>query len=420
MSEDKKEKELKFLYKKVSDLIPYVNNARTHNEENVIKLASSIKEFGFMAPIIISEDGGVIAGHGRLMAAKKLGLEKVPCVVESHLSDIQRKGYILADNRLALDSGWDDELLKMEMQTLNDVGFDMKLTGFDEDEINNLLKVSDSIIDNQEEEHEIEINEEIEPITKPGDVWLMGDHRLICGDSTDEETVKKLFGNDKPNLMVTDPPYGVNYNPYKFPEYKRGKNRLGKVLNDDRSDWKDAYKFFPGDIAYVWHSSSNANTVHDNLCSLGFEQISEIIWNKDNFVLGRSDYHQKHEPCFYMTRGPHNWQGGRNKSSVWDIPRINSFSSDERNDKFGHSTQKPIECMKRPIENNSLPGEFVYDPFCGSGTTVIAAERTKRKCLCVELSPVYCDVIVKRWESETGRKATRQSDGVAFDALANK
>ena len=392
-------KQLEFFYKKVSDLIPYVNNARTHSDEQVIKLASSIKEYGFIAPIVISEDGGVLAGHGRLLAAKKLGIEEVPCVVESHLTEIQKKGYILADNRLSLDAGWDDELLKIELQTLKDNDVDLALTGFDEEEINNLLGMNDNVVESTTKEDDpVKIDKDVEPTTKLGDLIILGEHRLICGDCTDKIVVNRLFGDDKPNLMVTDPPYGTNYEP------RETGGRTGKVLNDDRDDWTDAYKLFPGTIAYIWHADLHSDVIFANLRSCGFTINSLIIWNKSQSVLGRGDYHWKHEPCVYATKGPHNWQGGRNQTTIWDIPVIRSLDEGE----WGHGTQKPIECMKRPIENNTVPGEYVYDPFCGSGTTIIAAERTGRKCLACELNPIYCDAIIKRWEAETGRKAIIQ------------
>lgn len=396
-------KQLEFFYKKVSDLIPYVNNARTHSDEQVIKLASSIKEYGFIAPIVISEDGGVLAGHGRLLAAKKLGIDEVPCVVESHLTEIQKKGYILADNRLSLDAGWDDDLLKIELQTLKDNDVDLALTGFDEEEINNLLGMNDNVVESIKKDDPVEIDEDVEPTTKLGDLILLGEHRLICGDCTDQNVVNRLFGDDKPNLMVTDPPYGVNYDP-KTLGRPYSENRSGKVYNDDRADWQEAYALFPGNVAYVWHSALHSDVVYDGLRSCGFTINSLIVWNKSQFFLGCSDYHWKHEPCVYATRGKHNWHGDRTQTTVWDIPNIRNLDEGE----WGHGTQKPIECMKRPMENNSEPGEYVYDPFCGSGTTIIAAERTGRKCLACELNPIYCDAIIKRWESETGRNAIIQ------------
>jgi DNA modification methylase len=386
-----KENETRYEYRDVDDLIPYARNARTHSAEQVNKLAGSIKEFGFINPIIISEDGGVLAGHGRIMAANKLGIKRVPCIVENHLTETQKKAYIIADNKLALDAGWDEEMLKVELEELNQMDFDLSLTGFDDEEIKMYLDSNAfEAMSNESNESEIDVDEESEPITKLGDIWLLGEHRLMCGDCTVPENVKKLFGNDKPNLMVTDPPYGVNYDTdkcetveesksCKYHRRTKSKDRAGKVLNDDRIDWEDAYRLFDGDIAYVWHANVNSDIVIQGLKNCGFKINQFVIWNKDIFAFGRSDYQWKHEPCVYATRGKHNWQGGRKQTTVWDIPSINSFEMKEKEGAWGHSTQKPIECMKRPIENNTCEGEYVYDPFLGSGTTIIAAERTGRK-----------------------------------------
>lgn len=408
---------MKYEMRNVDDLIPYARNARTHSPEQVTKLASSIKEFGFINPVIISDDGGVLAGHGRIMAAKKLGLEKVPCVIESHLTDAQKKAYILADNRLALDAGWDEEMLKIELTELKDMDFDMDLIGFTQDEINQFMSMNDDLSMDDESEwggdKEVNVDEEEEPTVQPGDLWILGEHRLICGDSTKQEVVDKLFGEDRPNLMVTDPPYGVNYVPVAERRTKSG-GRKGVVKNDDRASWYETYSLFPGNIAYVWHGQTQEDVVVSDLKKCNFEITSVIIWNKNLHVIGFSDYQWKHEPCIYATRGNHNWQGRRDQFTVWDIKNINCLK-DEGN--WGHSTQKPIECMKRPIENNSVEGEFVYDPFSGSGTTFIAAERTKRRCLGVELNPHYCDAIIRRWQQETGKKAILSGDGASFDEL---
>ena len=408
--------DMKYEMRNVDELIPYARNARTHSPEQVTKLASSIKEFGFINPVIISDDGGVLAGHGRILAAKKLGIDKVPCVIESHLTEAQKRAYILADNRLALDAGWDEEMLKVELEELKDLDFDMDLIGFTQDELNQFMSMNDDLSIVNDEwggDKEVEVNEEEEPTVQPGDLWLLGEHRLICGDSTDQDTVKKLFGEDRPNLMVTDPPYGVNYVPVAEKRTKSN-GRKGIVLNDNKDSWYESYSLFPGNIAYVWHANTHQPTIIEDLTKCSFEITSIIIWNKNLHTIGRSDYQWKHEACVYATRGNHNWQGRRDQFTVWDIKNINCLK-DEGN--WGHSTQKPIECMKRPIENNTTEGEYVYDPFSGSGTTFIAAERTNRKCLGVELNPVYCDAIIRRWQQETGKKAILSGDGVCFDDL---
>ncbi|MBQ9396018.1 MAG: site-specific DNA-methyltransferase [Proteobacteria bacterium] len=396
-----------FVMRNVNDLIPYARNARTHSPEQIAKLAGSIKEFGFLSPVVISADGGILAGHGRVMAAQKLGLAEIPCIMENHLTETQRRAFLLADNRLALDAGWDNDMLALELKDLADLNFDLNMLGFTEDELSALQNIGDDLPDIPTDDEPVTVEDTPNPVTQPGDVWLLGEHRLICGDCTDTETVRRLFGNDTPNLMVTDPPYGINYEPNETG------GRTGKVLNDDRADWREAYALFPGNVAYVWHAALYSDVIFDGLRSCGFTLNSLIVWNKSQFVLGRGDYHWKHEPCVYATRGKHNWQGDRTQTTVWDIPNILHLDEGE----WGHGTQKPIECMKRPMENNSEPGEYVYDPFCGSGTSFIAAERTKRRCLGCELSPVYCDTIVRRWQMETGKKATRQSDGALFDDL---
>lgn len=414
----------KFEVRNVDDLIPYARNARTHSPEQVSKLASSIKEFGFINPIIISDDGGVLAGHGRILAAKKLGLTEVPCVIESHLTEAQKRAYILADNRLALDAGWDEEMLKIELSELKELNFDMDLMGFDSDELKRFMDSdfgddlggSDSGNSEPEEEEEVEVDEEGESITQPGDVWLLGEHRLICGDSTKSDVVKKLLGEDRPNLMVTDPPYGVNYDPKITRPTHHSKGLAGKVYNDDRCSWKESYELFPGNIAYIWHAPTNGDTVMQDIKECGFTINSVIVWNKQQMIVSWCDYHWKHETCVYATRGKHNWQGARDQTTVWDIETMLHLKKEEGS--WGHGTQKPIECMRRPIVNNSEEGEWVYDPFSGSGTTFIACERTKRKCLGIELSPHYCDAIIRRWQSETGKRAVLQSDGALFDELS--
>ena len=411
-------KQTKYEWRNVDDLIPYARNARTHSPEQVAKLASSIKEFGFINPVIISEDGGVLAGHGRIMAANKLGIKEVPCVVESHLTEAQKRAYILADNRLALDAGWDEEMLKIELSDLKEMDFDMDLLGFNEEELSAYLDAMEDESNGVEdsEDDEVEVDEESEPITKPGYLWRLGEHRLICGDSTDTEIVKRLFGDRKPILMVTDPPYGVNYDPETSQAYRcHSKEAKGAVLNDDRADWKDAYKLFPGHVAYVWHSALSADVVMNNLRDCGFNLTAHIVWNKNLFAISYGDYKWKHEVCLYATKGNHNWKGSNNETTVWDIP-CTRFLKDEEG-AWGHGTQKPIECMLRPILNNTDEGDWVYDPFCGSGTTLIAAEKSKRKCLCVELSPQYCDAIIRRWQSETGEDAALEGKGVTFNDL---
>lgn len=421
-------KEMKYEMRDVNSLVPYARNARTHSREQVQQICGSIKEFGFINPVIVSEDGGIVCGHGRVMAAQRLGLKKVPCIVESHLTESQKRAYILADNRIALNAGWDSEMMQIELGELKEQDFDLDMLGFSENEVEYFMKGgafaqldddgSGGGVDEEEGEDEIIVDESKDCISKLGDVWILGEHRLICGDSTDKEVVEKLFAGASPNLMVTDPPYGTHYDPKTRDNREHSKGRSGEVLNDDKANWKEAYALFPGNIAYVWHSNLHTDVVFKDLRDCGFTLVSMIIWNKNIFAIGRGDYHWKHEPCVYAVKGNHNWQGGRDKSTVWDIPMIRCLEKSEGS--WGHSTQKPIECMKRPIENNSVRGEWVYDPFCGSGTTVIACERTKRKCLGIELNPHFCDAIVRRWEEETHKQAKLEETGELFDYLEEK
>lgn len=420
---EKREK-TKFEMRNVEDLIPYARNARTHSPEQIQRIAGSIKEFGFLNPVVISNDGGILAGHGRVMAAQKLGLKEVPCVIESHLTEAQKRAYILADNRLALDAGWDEEMLKVELTDLRDeFNFDLDLIGFNQEELESFFENNPIEMESESgEDEEVEIDENAEAVTNLGDIWILGDHRLICGDNRDSDIVENVMAGNKPNLMVTDPPYGVKYDPKSRMRGDKNngvekaytKERSGVVLNDDCSHWKESYSLFEGNVAYVWCSASHMDDFMIDLKACGFEISSQIIWNKSNFCIGRSDYQWKHEPCLYATRGNHNWRGGRNKTTVWDIPLTYQLKQEGA---WGHGTQKPIECMKKPIENNSDPGDWVYDPFCGSGTTIIAAEQTGRKCIGVELSPTYCDAICRRFESVTGKKAIRESDGAEFSEL---
>lgn len=414
-------KQTVFELRNTDDLIPYARNARTHSSEQIQKLMGSIKEFGFLNPVVISEDGGILAGHGRVMAAQKLGIKQVPCVVESHLTEAQKKAYILADNRLALDAGWDEEMLSVELKSLQDeYDFDLDLLGFSDEELKKFdIELSDlsesGSSGNSESDPDNEVVvDEAEPVTKEDDIWILGDHRLICGDSTNPDVVKSVMNGEKPNLMVTDPPYGVNLKPIGQ-KRKAVKGRIGLVTNDDNDSWYESYQLFQGNIAYVWHANTHQPVIMEDLKKCNFEITSVIIWNKNLHSIGFSDYQWKHEACIYATRGNHNWKGGRNQFTVWDIPNIICLTKDEG--EWGHSTQKPIECMKRPIENNTDPGEWVYDPFCGSGTTIIAAEMTGRKCCACEIAPKYCDAICRRFESVTGKKAIRESDGVTFDEL---
>jgi DNA modification methylase len=393
----------------VASLIPYARNARTHSEAQVAQIAASIREFGFTNPVLVDGERGVIAGHGRLMAARKLGMDEVPVIELSHLTPAQKRAYILADNKLALNAGWDEDLLRIELGDLKLDGFDLGLTGFGEDEIGRILiDASDGLTD-PDQVPEVPVD----PVSRPGDLWVLGRHRLICGDATKAATVARVLGGVKPHLMVTDPPYGVQYDPeWRNRAGLSSTARTGKVENDDRADWREAWALFPGDVAYVWHGALHATTVAESLVASGFEIRSQIIWAKDRLVLSRGHYHWMHEPCWYAVRGIGHWAGDRKQTTLWQI------ASTGQDAETVHGTQKPVECMRRPIENNSSPGQAVYEPFSGSGTTIIAAEMTGRCCHAVELSPAYVDVAVLRWQAFTGQEAVLETDGRCFDAVA--
>jgi len=390
--------------RKVADLIPYARNARTHSDAQVAQIAASIKEWGWTNPILIDAEGGIIAGHGRVMAARKLGIEDVPCMIATGWTEAQRKAYILADNQLALNAGWDTELLKVEIGELNAEGFDLGLIGFGDDFLAGLLNVGTEGLTDPDDVPE----PPAEPVTVLGDVYVLGKHRLVCGDSTNADDVAKALNGVAPHLMVTDPPYGVVYDANWRNEADRangkpyGARAVGKVENDDKADWREAWALFPGDVAYVWHAGVQAGVVAESLEAVGLELRSQIVWAKNQMAISRGDYHWQHEPCWYAVRKGRkgHYNGDRKQTTVWNIDK-------PRKSETGHSTQKPVECMKRPIVNNSSPGQAVYDPFLGSGTTLIACEMEGRVCHGLELSPAYCDVIVKRWEDFTGQKATR-------------
>lgn len=389
----------------IEALIPYARNSRTHSDEQVAQIAASMREWGWTNPVLVDEAGTIITGHGRVMAARKLGFTEVPVMVAAGWSEDQKRAYVLADNQLALNAGWDFDILGNELRGLREAGFDVDLIGFND--LDALLAEKTEGLTDPDDVPEAPAV----PVTVPGDVWLLGRHRIICGDSTSADTVGALLGDVKPHLMVTDPPYGVEYDPSWRAKAGVNKNtqKMGKVLNDDRADWREAWALFPGDVAYVWHASLFTREVLDSLEACGFKHRSMIIWAKDRFTLGRRDYHWQHEPAWYVVKDGKkgHYGGGRSQSTVWNIP-----ACDDKG--VGHGTQKPVECMKRPIENNSSPGQAVYEPFSGSGTTIIAAEMTGRHCYAIELNPAYVDVAVKRWQEFTGAEATLEGDGRTF------
>jgi DNA modification methylase len=333
-----------------------------------------------------------------------LGLGEVPVVVARGWTEAQKRAYRIADNKLALNAGWDEELLRLEVTDLQSLGFDLPLMGFSDRELNALISGNPGLTDPDEVPEPPAV-----PVAQRGDVYQLGKHRLACGDATSKTDVALCLGDVRPLLMVTDPPYGVDYDPKWRARAGVNLNRdkLGTVTNDDRADWREAWALFPGDVIYCWHAGRYASTVQGSLEAAGFDIRTQIIWAKDRFALSRGDYHWQHEPCWYAVRKGRvgHWASDRSQTTLWTIPA-------REDDGHGHGTQKPVECMRRPIENNSSPGQAVYDPFVGSGTTIIAAELTGRACYAIEISPAYVDVCVERWQNFTGEKAERLQGGI--------
>jgi len=395
-------------------LRPYARNAKTHGPDQVAKIAASMAEFGWTVPVLVSSDGEVIAGHGRILAATQLGLSDAPVIVLDHLGEAQRRAYRIADNKLTELGEWNDAFLSEELKGLAEDEFDLSLIGFGEAELSALLDGIEED-DSAAREGEDEIPDAPEdPVARPGDLWILGNHRLLCGDATVATDVERLLGTVKPLLMVTDPPYGVDYDPaWRNKAGAAATKRTGKVLNDDRADWREAWTLFPGDVAYVWHGALHAAVVAESLEAAGFNVRSQIIWAKDRLVLSRGDYHWQHEPCWYAVKktGKGHWAGDRQQTTLWQIAHR------DQDVETVHGTQKPVECMRRPILNNSSPGQAVYEPFMGSGTTLIAAETTGRVCLGIELNPAYVDVAVDRWQQFTGEPAVLDGEDRTFDDL---
>lgn len=387
------EKEMQYYLADVSELIPYVRNARTHSEAQVSQIAASIREFGFLSPILVAEDNTILAGHGRLAAALKLGLKKVPCVKENHLTETQKRAYIIADNKLSLNAGWDSELLAVELSELEGADFNLDLLGFDEVELSSIF---DADKDVNEDDFDVEKELEEPCFSKTGDIWTLGKHRVICGDATKLETYKTLLENTKVNLVVTDPPYNVNY-----------EGSAGKIKNDNMENDK-FYQFLFNSFVnmeqamaddasiYVFHADTEGLNFRKAFQDAGFYLSGCCIWKKPSLVLGRSPYQWQHEPCLYgwKKKGKHKWYAGRKETSVWE------FEKSKKN--ADHPTMKPIALLAYPIKNSSMTNSLVLDPFAGSGSTLIACEQTGRVCYAIELDEKYCDVIVKRYIEQVG------------------
>lgn len=417
-------------------LIPYARNARTHSDEQVAQIAASIKEFGFVNPILAGSDSVIIAGHGRLLAARKLGMTEVPVIVIDGLTENQRRALILADNKLTLNAGWDEELLRLEIEALRDAEYDIDLIGFEDDELRLVLSRNETA-EGLADEDDIPEPPAI-PTSTSGDIWLLGDHRLINGDCTQPAVVARLLADAKPVILVTDPPYGIELDSEwrdraglngcgaAEPSYmkKRTEGHTETTISGDtRADWSEAFELVPSiQVAYVWHASVFTRDVLNGLERIGFLYPQQIIWNKGRVVLTRTHYWYQHEPCWYVRKKRAPWFGkpGSENSTIWDSPSPKFIMGGSDEEKFDHPTQKPIELMRKPIRNHTVPGEAVYEPFCGSGTTLMAAEQTGRICYAIELDPKYVDVIVRRWQGFTGKQATLDGDGRTFDEVAEE
>jgi len=389
------------------------------NDQGVNRMGAAIKEYGMPIPILGRHRGEkieIVDGHLRVKAARKLGMTTIPVVFCDDWTEAQVKGFRLLVNRSATWATWVDELVAMELADLDALDFDLSLTGFDPFEIDEFL-FPDAADPSANEAPELPKT----AVTQLGDLWICDSHRILAGDATSPEAVAKLYGPERPKLLLTDPPYGVNYDPNWRERAGLGRTQqTGLVMNDDRADWTVAYKLFPGNVAYLWHAGVHAAEVAASLEAAGFRIRAQVLWVKQHFALSRGDYHWKHEPCWYAVREgkSSNWCGDRKQSTVWEVANLNPFGGSNEGPTTGHGTQKPVEIMRRPILNNTRQKDIVYDPFLGSGTTLIAAELTGRVCYGLEIDPHYCDVIVTRFQDLTGKKAPLEGDGRTFEQVA--
>ena len=407
---------LQIHYRPVESLIPYARNAKQHTDAQVAQIAASIREFGWGAPILVDGKNNVIAGHGRLLAARKLGMSEVPVVPMGHLTDIQRRALILADNKIGENASWEDELLGLELAELQSSGFDLGITGFSPDEWDALI-AGDTDNDGLTDEDQVpEVTEN--PISRAGDVWLLGEHKVLCGDATKAEDYKALLGDELVDMTFTDPPYNVNYaNTAK--DKMRGKNR--PILNDNMGDGFGAFLLaacqnilnVTKGAVYIAMSSSELDTLQSAFRAAGGKWSTFVIWAKNTFTMGRADYQRQYEPILYGWRdgADHYWCGARDQGDVWQIKKPH------KNDL--HPTMKPVELVERAVRNSSKTRDLILDPFGGSGSSLIACEKSGRRARLIELDPKYVDVIVKRWQDFTGAEATRAGDGAQFNTLAD-
>lgn len=409
-------KDTQYCLTDIDKLIPYARNARTHSEEQVAQIAASIKEFGFLSPVIIAEDNTILCGHGRFYAAQKLGLKKVPCVKEEHLTEAQRRAYILADNKLSLNAGWDNEMLAVELSELQDNDFDLALTGFGADELAALFESDE---DAKEDGFDVEAELENPAFSKQGDLWTLGRHKVICGDSTKEETYQRLLGDVKVNLVCTDPPYLVNL-----------KSKSGKIKNDDLND-KDGYEFLKSAFEnfhtfmskdasiYVFYATAKARVFHDAYEDAGFKVGAGLVWKKDRLVLTRTDWKYIHEPIIWGWRkdGKHVWYGDQKQKTVFEFERI----KDSEKEGMGHPSSKPVALLAYLIKQCTQSNGLVLDGFLGSASTLAACEQLNRVCFGVELEPKFVDVSVKRYIHIKGKSkdvfVLRNGENIPFSDL---
>ena len=399
-------------------LVPYVNNARTHSPEQLVKLRSSLREFGFINPVIIHRDFNVIAGHGRIAAAKEEGITEVPCVFVDYLTEAQKKAYILADNRMALDAGWDEELLRIEIESLQGADFDVSLTGFGEDEIADLF-AGDGEKDVKDDDFDMSAALEKAAFVERGDIWTVGRHRLMCGDATSAEDVAALMDGKKANLIVTDPPYGVSF-----------KSSGGLTIQNDSMKGDEFYTFLynsfscmvehleSGGAAYVFHADTEGLNFRKAFVDAGFHLAGVCIWVKNSLVLGRSDYQWQHEPVLYgfLKNGRHPWYSDRKQTTIWN------YDKPKRNK--NHPTSKPLDLLGYPISNSSQENAIVLDTFGGSGSTLMACEQTNRICHMMELDEKYASVILRRYVEDTGDSenvyVVRGGEKIPYSALVKE
>ena len=400
-------------YIEVESLIPYARNSRTHSDEQVAQVAASIKEFGFTNPVLVDQDGMIIAGHGRTLAAQRLQMKEVPCLRLSHLSEAQKRAYVIADNKLALNAGWDDELLAVELRDLKDSDFDLSLTGFGDDELADLL--AEALEEGLTDEDSVPEAPET-PVTVPGDIWVLGKHRLMCGDATSIENLEKLCEGQLVDMWLTDPPYNVAYEGKTKDALTIKNDEMG---NDDfRQFLRDSYTaadavMKPGAVFYIWHADIEGYNFRGAAFDIEWTIRQCLIWKKQTMVMGRQDYHWQHEPCLYGWKegAAHLWASDRKQTTILEFNRP-MRSAD-------HPTMKPVELFEYQILNNTKGEDLVLDSFSGSGTTVICCEKIGRRARALELDPVYCDVIVKRWQEYTGKKAIHEETGKSYDEITN-